>query len=1551
MNTTLLRRDSGIAEHLSEEKSSESDINDPTVTPLQCKSLQNVLGEHKRNFKPMNNSNARQETIVKSLVTSTSHNNGSIPRSANGSNAIIEAAGCLSYEQQSKDKEAGVTCKVAGKPPNQLINDIISNEVLENQQLAKLNGRQHMEEETEIQTVDGEVDSSRPKGNECGPYKSDKINRANHKSFNNAHSVVNGIKEEATANGELNERSTDIKSSTKLSQQKKSQDHSTNPTGEDARTVQDKNEAFGLRNVFMELTKVDPSEIHLGEPTISEAFVEGTKQIQDNSIVEACDQGDKGYEKKLSEVKAVTHPTKMKKCSEKGPSLKQKNIAVHDPGDLDRKSNQRMDANQLSEYEDMVTNSKEKDFLSEGDTTLSLKMMKMKNLQIYNAELFEDNEHLRAMNIEQRAKMDSLLKKLELASSVQEQQEFAISNLKDTVAKLEHNKEKEINELRKWLKGVTEENDTLRESLKDAYESTIGADDTEAQKIADELQELKKLHRRIGDIRMAFSGKEETQLEKSLIKTYAYSSRITLLQNIQKVVLSIVLMSEEFQDGVKTYFAESGTLTEAGQKDKTHEDGTHSEPLGKEDYEIELLEEETKALENNIENNDEQRRALEFLMDSVGTENEELHEQIDSAETNSLENKLEEVKMKIDRNIKHVLKARASDKENMVTEAVLERQTDERNEQKKSLECMKASVNRHNDKLFQQIDALEKELKNCQNEKNNLQVQLAMKVESREIIPKENGENNFKASDGIKTSREENKNLQIELELIEQQKHLMENLTASVETENDQLFNKVSSLEGELKNCQAEKHNLEIELLNVKHQLNRLRSEEKHRKREILELKETMQSKLLQCEELGKALDSLETENETVEQIIRSMEETLSQCQKSKRRLEMHVSQMESEIGTLKMPHVTRPSVDDGVRIDKKEVTQRDQRPNKFKGKMKKPFRFHMHPAVFGKANDYAPRKKRDYSLKYTSGLEEEVKSVLEKILKVKTKNVERSGQDHARNQIANMLERRLLRNEDNIKALEKSFKRELRVQKQRDEELKKLFMKQMGSKPALANLACDQNAKRDDNQERNARDMEEVLIKSRWCPEQETSELKQTEKEDNLTEPLQVVEKLLEEKEKFLKDNGVCLKSFTESDGIRKNELPQPRSEEGQENKETDLETTEPDLEEQTNHLEHNEQGENQLRLLLDNDNAIETLQRRLRRATRELKATKAKLGQREAELEDADKVLLTFRHCLVEMQEELEKTRKELKSNDLALKYVENCAQMMFNPAVNEDFDMRIINELFIRVVREMKRLQERLDGWQVAEPFESSKNHLEEMEKVLQMKEQRISELESYITELQNELEATINSLKKPNMVELQEASQRVIENDKKNEVDNVANAVVDLEQVFNKVKNCLQEESDKSQAAESWVQGKPEKEPFNENEKEKSDLQNQTVQLKPALEEKGLELQQSNNCGQGKGGESEKAVSGELVQIEMRPAEELRSHPKEMKPMKEGQNSTSLQESMKQSESSILQKNCHLQRTKECRLPEKEEGRVKSEKKSKRKRHRKRCLDQKSKPQRK
>ena len=163
--------------------------------------------------------------------------------------------------------------------------------------------------------------------------------------------------------------------------------------------------------------------------------------------------------------------------------------------------------------------------------------------------------------------------------------------------------------------------------------------DHEMNAISAELEQLKNLYAKIGDIYNAFNGKKKPNDEKSPGKRpNVCQTRLSVLQETRNILVSVAEMSEDFKSTLTKVSEDSAQHSVSLEHELAQMKKEYLETLNKKNVEIESLKTCNEEFKTQLEDADVEKRTTECLIKSVNIENEKLLEQNDN-----LENELNEV--------------------------------------------------------------------------------------------------------------------------------------------------------------------------------------------------------------------------------------------------------------------------------------------------------------------------------------------------------------------------------------------------------------------------------------------------------------------------------------------------------------------------------------------------------------------------------------------------------------------------------------------------------------------------------------------------------------------------------------------------------------------------------------------------------------------------------------------------------------------------------------------------------------------------------------------
>lgn len=253
---------------------------------------------------------------------------------------------------------------------------------------------------------------------------------------------------------------------------------------------------------------------------------------------------------------------------------------------------------------------------TDGEINKEIKSLTKQNNQI-KLQLEESDE--------QRKNMDCIIKQLTIEKT----------ELSETIDGLEtalsQQNAIELN-LEELLKEAKEENETLQTRLRDIQSEKETANEEEIVGIAAELEQLKKLHAKIGDIRMELCGEKEAILDKCLKQTESPHSQLSLLQDLGTVMQSALNMGDDLKNTMIMIMEESAQNKKVLDTDLAEIKDEYLRTLDHQNAEINSLKLQNEELQLQIEEGNKESHNEECKIESVNAERERLLKRIDDVE-------------------------------------------------------------------------------------------------------------------------------------------------------------------------------------------------------------------------------------------------------------------------------------------------------------------------------------------------------------------------------------------------------------------------------------------------------------------------------------------------------------------------------------------------------------------------------------------------------------------------------------------------------------------------------------------------------------------------------------------------------------------------------------------------------------------------------------------------------------------------------------------------------------------------------------------------------
>ncbi|XP_068756742.1 putative leucine-rich repeat-containing protein DDB_G0290503 [Montipora capricornis] len=183
-------------------------------------------------------------------------------------------------------------------------------------------------------------------------------------------------------------------------------------------------------------------------------------------------------------------------------------------------------------------------------------------------------------------------------------------------------------DVKRRLEKYVEENEALRNCLKENKNESTSSSREEIMEIAAERKILKDIHSKIDGIRKDLCVKGGVTIETSLERTVVDNSKLSLLQGLRSVMSSVVAMDDDLKDTILAMQSDSvehkrGLDTElAGIKDE------YGKMLGKNNAEIKSLKTQNDELKLKLQERGKESSNVECKTESCDAEKRELLEQV-----------------------------------------------------------------------------------------------------------------------------------------------------------------------------------------------------------------------------------------------------------------------------------------------------------------------------------------------------------------------------------------------------------------------------------------------------------------------------------------------------------------------------------------------------------------------------------------------------------------------------------------------------------------------------------------------------------------------------------------------------------------------------------------------------------------------------------------------------------------------------------------------------------------------------------------------------------
>ena len=266
-----------------------------------------------------------------------------------------------------------------------------------------------------------------------------------------------------------------------------------------------------------------------------------------------------------------------------------------------------------------------------------------------------------------------------------------------------------------------------------------GEAELEEEALVAEVEELRKLRAKMDDLREALSGKRkpEAKMEKGVTEISGSCSRVMMLQSVKDIVCSIVQVSDDLYGGMRRVLEDSAQQMDALQREMIQMNEQHLQDLGERQDEIQSLAADNEQQKLQLEEMEEEKITIAYLIADVTMHNEEMGEavtgleeelKISQAESDKLKNEMEELKtqhLKEHTSRVQVFNEETSDVKSLKEEICsLQIQLQGSEEHRREKEALLESVSLKNETLSQRIYGLEEELTTSERQRNDLQMKM-----------------------------------------------------------------------------------------------------------------------------------------------------------------------------------------------------------------------------------------------------------------------------------------------------------------------------------------------------------------------------------------------------------------------------------------------------------------------------------------------------------------------------------------------------------------------------------------------------------------------------------------------------------------------------------------------------------------------------------------------------------------------------------------------------------------------------------------------------------
>ena len=298
--------------------------------------------------------------------------------------------------------------------------------------------------------------------------------------------------------------------------------------------------------------------------------------------------------------------------------------------ELSEKGDPKVDEKELLEKSQRTEDEISSGLLKERDLELKLIKRSAKDLALdkdFSAEvktLKKQNEqlvlHLEESKIQSK-NMEGVVEELNFEN------EGLLQKVDDLETIISEKKAVEL-DVKKRLEKYVEENEALRNCLKENKNESTSSSREEIMEIAPERKILEDIHSKIDGIRKNLCGKGGVTIETSLERTVVDNSKLSLLQGLRSVMSSVVAMDDDLKDTILAMQSDSvehkrGLDTDlAGIKDE------YGKMLDKNNAEIKSLKTQNDELKLKLQERGKESSNVECKTESCDSEKRELLEQV-----------------------------------------------------------------------------------------------------------------------------------------------------------------------------------------------------------------------------------------------------------------------------------------------------------------------------------------------------------------------------------------------------------------------------------------------------------------------------------------------------------------------------------------------------------------------------------------------------------------------------------------------------------------------------------------------------------------------------------------------------------------------------------------------------------------------------------------------------------------------------------------------------------------------------------------------------------